>query len=317
MKKSEIENAYNPKQRMSTSKPLAFHLYTIWLITVNDLKSIVLPETVFGIFSALSGPLLTTNQSPSISEILGRLPHVLLWNWLNLLIFDIANQRLPESVQEDSINKSWRPIPSKRLSPDDARRLLLAAIPLVILCVFFLGGMTETLSMIALTWMYNDLAGADENYIVRNIINAIGFVCYSSGATVVAAGYGKHELNGQSIAWLTVVGLIVFTTLQMQDMADVEGDKARGRRTLPLVHGDAMARWSIAIPVIGWSVFCPRFWQATLIGYILPVVIGMLLSIRILTLRSIAADRLTWKVWCAWTTVLYLIPAFQYMIYLA
>jgi hypothetical protein len=65
----------------------------------------------------------------------------------------------------------------------------------VVFVVFFLGGMTETLAMVGLTWMYNDLEGADENYIVRNIINAFGFVCYSSGATIVAAGYGEYDLN--------------------------------------------------------------------------------------------------------------------------
>lgn len=61
------------------------------------------------------------------------------------------------------------------------------------LVVFFLSGMT--LATIGLTWIYNDLEEAYENYILRNIINAFGFVCYSSGATIVAAGYGQYDLN--------------------------------------------------------------------------------------------------------------------------
>lgn len=263
-------------------------------------------------FSALSGPLLTTNPSPSVVEILWRLPRVVLWNWLNLLIFDIANQRLPHSIIEDSVNKPWRAIPSGRLSPAEARRLLLAVIPVVVFVVFFLGGMTETLAMVGLTWMYNDLEGADENYIVRNIINAFGFVCYSSGATIVAAGYGEYDLNQRAVPWLLVVGLIVFSTLQMQDMADIEGDKERGRRTLPIVHGDNAARWSIAIPVSLWSAYCPYFWQTNLLGYVLSAAFGGLLAIRILSFRSVASDLITWKVWCVWTMTLYFLPALTF-----
>ena len=74
---------------------------------------------------------------------------------------------------------------------------------------------------------------------MRNLINACGFVCYSSGATRVACGgHGPVTLNSISYQWLVIVGAIVFSTLQMQDMADQEGDKARNRGTLPLVHGD-------------------------------------------------------------------------------
>lgn len=268
----------------------------------------IIPETAFGIFSALSGPMLTTNLSPSRLEILKRLPRVVLWNWLNLLLFNIANQRLPGSIQEDMINKPWRAIPSKRLTPDEARRLLLAVIPIALFGVWFLGGVTETLAMITLTWMYNDLGGADENYLVRNIINALGCICYSSGSIVVAAGYGTYELNQQSRVWLKIVGAIIFSTIQMQDLADMEGDEEHGRRTLPLVHGEIVARWSIAVPVVLWSVFCSWFWQVGALGCIPSLLIGGILAVRVVGFKGVKADRITWKLWCLWTTTLYLLP---------
>ena len=188
-----------------------FNLHTIWLFTLNDLKSIVCPETAFAFFSALSGRGLTTNATPCLSEILGRLPQIIVWNWANLLLFDVANQRLPQSILEDTINKPWRPMPSKRLTDHEARRFLLVLVPTVFLVSTYLGGLFESLAMMSLTWMYNDLGGADENYIVRNLINACGFVCYSSGATIVAAGYGQHELNQKACIWLAIVGAIVFS----------------------------------------------------------------------------------------------------------
>ena len=266
------------------------------------------PETAFAIFSALSGPLMTTNQSPDLLTILGRLPQVILWNWLNLLIFDIANQRLPNSILEDSVNKPWRAIPAKRLTATEARRILLAVIPIVFVATLYLGGMEETVAMMVLTWMYNDLGGADESYIVRNIINAFGFMCYSSGATRVAAGYGQTSLTEVSFQWIAIVGLVVFTTLQMQDMSDQEGDAARGRGTAPLVLGDGVARWTIAVPVMLWSVICPTFWALSWTGFIGPLALGGILAARVLLLRSVPADKITWKLWCYWTISLYLLP---------
>ncbi|MCJ1257383.1 hypothetical protein MMC24_005208 [Lignoscripta atroalba] len=270
---------------------LTFHLHTIWLFARNDLKSIVFPETAFGIFSALSGSLLTTNSAPNLVDVLARIPRVLLWNWLNVLLFDVSNQRLPDSIVEDSVNKSWRPLPSGRLTADATRRLLLVLIPIVFVASIYLGGMQETVALMVMTWMYNDLGGADENYLVRNLMNVGGFVCFSSGATAVAVGYGQHELNKKAYSWLAIVGAIVFSTLQMQDLPDMEGDAARGRRTLPLVHGEWIARWSIAVPVIAWSLICPAFWELGIFGYTASVAIGALLVFRILMLRSVAADK--------------------------
>ena len=294
------------------SRTWSYHAYSIWLVTRNDLKSIVIPETFFGIFSALSGPVLTTNESPRLLGVLGRLHLVVLWNWINVLIFDLANQRLPESIVEDSVNKPWRPIASGRITATQARRILLGFLPVAFIAVLFLGGMEETVAMMVLTWMYNDLKGADENFIVRNLINAAGFACYSSGATLVACG--GYELNAKAYQWLAMVAGIVFSTLQMQDMADQEGDRERGRGTIPLVLGDGVARWTIVIPVAAWSVACPLFWSLSPYAYVAPVILGATLSLRLLLIRTVDADKLTWKLWNIWITSLYLLPLVKFYV---
>lgn len=160
------------------------------------------------------------------------MPQTILWTWLNLLVFNLANQRLPSSIVEDKVNKPWRPIPANRLTAVRARQWLLAILPVVYMAALYLGGVKETVAIMALTWAYNDLNGADENFIVRNIVNALGFVCWGSGAMIVAIGYGDHDVNETSKTWLTVRALMVVSTLQAQDMADMEGDRARGRARL-------------------------------------------------------------------------------------
>ena len=259
-----------------------------------------------GVFNALAGDVLIKNAEPNPTRILLRIPQVLLWNWLNLLTFNVANQRLPNSVQEDSVNKPWRPLPSKRLSLNGARRLLLGLIPCCLFVINFLGGLRETAAMLILTWMYNDLGGADENYIIRNLINAGGFMCHGSGATIIAAG--SEELTQSAYMWLVMIGAVIFTTLQIQDIPDMEGDAARGRLTFPLVHGPEAARWSVAFPVFIWSLICPAFWKSISLGYISSLVLGTLVGFRILTMKSVAADQKTYKIWCVWLVMLYMLP---------
>lgn len=313
-----LSNKFEPTTLLPQAKGILsnpqHHLHNLWLFTLNDIKSILIPQSAFGIISALSGPLLTANHSPSLIVVLSRLPHVLLWTYLNLLVFDIANQRLSTSLVEDSVNKPWRALPSKRLSMAQARRLLLFLIPCVIITTVFLGGLRETLVMMSLTWMYNDLHGADEHYAVRNLINAAGFMTYNYGTSRVAAAAGsRHALNPvMDYQWVPMVGAVVLTTLQMQDMSDQEGDAQRGRGTLPLVWGDGVARWSIAVPVMVWSLVCPAFWQLdSFAGFALPVGVGGLLAGRVLMLRGVDHDKVTWKVWCVWMMVLYSLPLFK------
>jgi len=150
-----------------TGKPVFYHLKTTYLITRSDIKTTIYPATIFALSSALSGPLLTTNSTPNLLRIILRLPNIILWTWSNLWIFNLANQRLPNSVLEDSINKPWRAIPSGRLTPTQARHILLISIPIVCLSTFYLGGREASAALMILTWVYNDLGAGDENFFVR------------------------------------------------------------------------------------------------------------------------------------------------------
>ena len=125
---------------------------------------------------------------------------------------------------------------------------------------------------------------------------------------MVATGYGQYELNRDAFPWLAIIGGVIFSTLQMQDMADMEGDSARGRRTLPLVHGENTARWLIAIPVAAWSLVCPPFWACGVVGYSVSVVTGIAIVLRVLLLKDREACQKTWALWCLWTVILYLQP---------
>ena len=113
----------------------AYHLYTLLLFTWSDLKTTTFPDSTFGLLTAIA----TIDNDVSLdsrdaigatpTRALHRIPLVLIWVWVNQLVFNIGNQQRPESIAEDSINKPWRPMPSKRLSATQAElaRVLASA----------------------------------------------------------------------------------------------------------------------------------------------------------------------------------------------
>ena len=248
----------------------------------------------------------------SLVELLKRMPWVAVWTWSNLFMEVIANQRLPVSVLEDSINKPWRPIPANRISQEESRCLLLRAIPVTVLLSWYLGVARECVAGIMFIWMYNDLGGSGEGWFTRNVLNAIALCTWYAAATaIILKRNGTPELSEQTRAWLVMVAIIITTTVQTQDFGDRDGDKVCQRRTMPLVFGDTATRWITAPLIMGWSLVCPRMWDVDVQGYYLPVAVGSLLAGHIICCKSVTAGRLSWKVWCCWMITIFVLPTYK------
>ena len=277
----------------------------IWHFTESNFTTFVLPNAGFGLLTALAAPLLTNrpNHLTVPSLLLQRLPRVVLFNWANVFVFDLANQRLPESELEDQINKPWRPVPSKQISLDGTRRYMFVAIPAALGISFALGVVTESALILILTWLYNDLHGGDE--LIRDLIIALGYACYLSSSLRIAVG-SEYHLNEQGNQWIAMVSGIVLTTMQIQDLKDQAGDRTRGRKTWPLVLGDKASRRIIIGFVIFWSFACPSFWRLPLWVYLIPLSTGAWVSCCVLQGTN---DACAWRWWCAWQVVIYALPS--------
>ncbi|KAF4833090.1 Fumagillin beta-trans-bergamotene synthase [Colletotrichum siamense] len=273
------------------------------LITESNIKAYVLPVVLFAMLSLASGGV--TVKSPSWADVAASFPRALLYIWLYVFHFDLSNQKDPESVEEDKINKPWRAIPSGRLSIEDAQKWYVVATVLLLVASIALGGFPEALAFMAETWVY-DYVGAS-SWWGKNIINALFYSTGQLGATRVASHSNSMARAGYE--WCALLGLNTLTTVQIQDFRDIKGDGARGRRTLPLAMGDVPCRFLTAFFIVFWSMALCAYWQCTPLEYIMPVMMGGYVSFRLLFDHSTKADRMTFHIYTlGWLPILYSIP---------
>ncbi|KAJ5176255.1 uncharacterized protein N7482_002132 [Penicillium canariense] len=283
---------------------IRYQAYTLWLFCFSDLKTMVFPSIAFAFFH--SGQLEWTT-------FLYRLPWMFAYTWFNLLGFTVNNQRHPGSVAEDKLNKPWRPIAAGRLTPVQAHMLGLVSIPVALsVSVLVGGGVVQSALLAIFGTIYNDFGGGDGHWLIRNLLNAAGFTSFASGTLEVAL---QSPLPQSMTPWILLIAHVVGTSVHVQDMYDQAGDAAAGRRTLPLVIGDGMARWNIAVVVTAWSVLCPLYWASNTLGYVGPLGLGIWVSLRSLTKRTVEEDRTTFRIYNAWLVALYALPmAHRYIV---
>jgi len=85
-----------------------------------------------------------------------------------------------------------------------------------------LGCAVPRFSVLALGFAYNQVGGSDRDFWTRNLLNAAGFTRFATGATMVASG--DSQPNERAYQWFGIIFGIVFTTVQMQDLPDQDGE---------------------------------------------------------------------------------------------
>ena len=304
--KLELPQAH--EQPETSDRTVWYHMYSLWLFTFSDLKTIVVPKSFFAIITLLSGQSLTTGDKPQFKTILLSAPLIVVWTWLNLLPLDMSNQCDRYSAAEDKENKPWRPIPAGRLTVDETRWLIFVTYMVAILASIYIGGLAECLALIVEGWIYNELGGANNSFLARNLLNAAGYLTFACGAARVACASSGTQLRGGSLPWFVLLAAVISTTIQFQDLYDQKGDAIRGRQTIPLIAGDGVARLTVAVAVALWSWTCPAFWGLDARGFILPIALGTTIISRLYWYRSAEEDKRSFRIWNLWVMSLYLLP---------
>ncbi|KIY69047.1 hypothetical protein CYLTODRAFT_436349 [Cylindrobasidium torrendii FP15055 ss-10] len=264
-------------------------IYTLFLFTKSDFKTIMFPVTAF----AMS---LAENTSWN------RLPAVAMWVWFGLLEFNTSNQTFGTSPDEDALNKPWRPIPAKRITLEAAKTLRLAMVPFNIFIASVFSTLPATIGFEAFTALHNDIGGS-HHWLTKNGCTSALYGFVEFGATLVADDRGSLSQN-QLCAILTSV-LIVFTTIQAQDFCDVEGDIDSNRSTFPIVWPEVSRLSMLFLPVF-WSLLISIFSNAHIAILASLLSSAIWISCRFYFMRSVPADKESYLYYNIWLCLAHL-----------
>ncbi|KAF5555894.1 sucrose utilization SUC1 [Fusarium mexicanum] len=261
-KQATHQSAYNAEtERSSRLKKLAYHFVTLCLFTKSDMPTSTGINTTFAIAGILAGPGTISNADIDWKDMGKGILVALYFTWHLTLCFNLGNQRQPQSVIEDGVNKPWRPIPAGRISPELAHKWqLVSIVTLLALCCTTLGAWQETAFYLFCTWLYNERAWGDKSWWQRALMNACGITTnrvatLRVAVTAIQANSPEDfEFTNKGLGWFLICASLVFTTIQVQDLRDQEGDKLIDRQTFPLILGDAPTRWITAVAVMIWSL---------------------------------------------------------------
>ncbi|OJT08398.1 hypothetical protein TRAPUB_737, partial [Trametes pubescens] len=185
---------------------------------------------------------------------------------------------------EDAKNKSYRPIPAKRISVSQTRLLRWAIVPVCLHLSSLYSAQTLYASAVFafLALLYNEFAAHRRHWIIRNVMNALALAAFEVGATLIA-GADPTRLDGIALCSVLASTGIFATTIHAQDFQDVDGDRAIGRRTVPIVFGPA-ARWTVIVPLVLWSVGLSVLWGLSIA--VSAVVTTLAVYVGVLYLRA-------------------------------
>ncbi|KAJ3558524.1 hypothetical protein NPX13_g9685 [Xylaria arbuscula] len=280
---------------------------TVYLFVYDNLGEVVCMSYVFGAAHATIASKLSMGPDLHMAEILPHTNRMILWSLSHLLIFNIQNQRHPAAVAEDLRNKPWRPLPARRITPQMTTRLMFVIYPIILLLSYHWGGMIPCLLLSFFCLWYNEWGGASDPFL-KNLLNGLGFACFYAGPLEVATRYPVFAGDGKAAIWLGILCCAITTTSHTQDFRDVEGDRAVGRKTVPLVVGDTVARIMVAVGVAVWAIIACWFWGPAWTKILLAAVTGGTMVCSLFWYRTMEGDAFTWRLWAVWLLGLLILP---------
>jgi 4-hydroxybenzoate polyprenyltransferase len=195
----------------------------------RDWSATIIPGSIWGLGAALSDPV-----SPPV--LLYRFSRLIVWLSLYVYSFNLCNQII--GISEDRLNKPDRPIPAGKVTPAAAkRRAKVVIVAFLAIGMFPPGVVAETICWIVTT-IWGCWVSAGHHWLGKNsVLIPAGTYALLSGAWKCLAFY-TPKTHSHILALALWAGVMT----NLQDMRDVAGDRATGRRTMPVVYGDIMAR---------------------------------------------------------------------------
>ncbi|WP_156365143.1 UbiA family prenyltransferase [Sciscionella sediminilitoris] len=173
----------------------------------------------------------------------------LLWSVLFIYVVDASNQAA--AAHEDRINKPYRPIPAGLVTETGMWRRAVAGSVLYLViaaCCGWIPLLCAAIWTASITLFHRRVAQRHYLY-VKPWIMVLGVCAQLAGGWSIA-----HPLDGTGWRWVLGCALLFVLPLPIEDIRDIEGDRAIGRRTLALVLGARPVRAWFIVMMLAWPV---------------------------------------------------------------
>ncbi|KAF9073068.1 UbiA prenyltransferase family-domain-containing protein [Rhodocollybia butyracea] len=215
---------------------------------------------------------------------------LILWLTPYLYWLDLSNQIT--GIEEDRINKPDRPIPSQKVTIVGAKvRWALALTVFLSVAVYEPTLRPETMCW-ALTVALLCGTPLGKHWFFKNCI------AMATGAWALLRGSWKAiaPLTPRADHFVLTVSLWTGLLASIQDLRDIKGDAATGRKTLPLVLGSSRCRWIMSFFLIPASLLV--LWEGEILS-IAPVsltAVHAFLGYRVMQDRGYYYDHKTYMI---------------------
>ena len=177
----------------------------------------------------------------------------------------------------DLVNKPERPIPSGKISLKSGRNYAYLLFALGTICGFSISYMTDNwipflIVLLADVVLYLYAFKLKSTPLLGNL--AVGFM------TGFEFLFGGFTINNPSIiltsAYLGFFAFVMTTARELvKDIEDIEGDKAAGARTFPILYGERITSILAIILIIIDCALCPLLYYIHIFGFYYLVIIAI------------------------------------------
>jgi 4-hydroxybenzoate polyprenyltransferase len=182
-------------------------------------------------------------------------PDLLLYPFIGLImaaVLNAASNALNQiyDLEIDRINKPKRPLPSGRLSLQEAWTFAIVTYAVALVLAWFVepGGRHECFWIVVVATIITVLYSAPPFRTKRLGIWANVTIAIPRGVLLKVAGWSAVKTIIGTEAWFigAIFGLFLLGASTTKDFADMEGDARGGCRTLPIIYGVRRAAWLIS-----------------------------------------------------------------------
>jgi len=222
-----------------------------------DWSTTIIPSLIFSI-----GASRSSGSSPA--SLAPRYILLIFWNTSFIYFFNLLNQIT--GIVEDRVDKPHRPLPSGKVTLAGAKKRCM-----VVLLVWLLASIHSSVVPEMLCWTVTTgflcLTAAGNHWFGKNTIGMTTgtWSLYSASWKIIA------EDTEQSMRYAWTIAIWFAVAAHIQDLRDIAGDSANGRRTLPIVFGDRCSRWLITLIAMPLQIL--TLWLGR-IAQIAPLLIG-------------------------------------------